>query len=426
MMHLRAPTSRFHRITSAVACLVAVGCSKKASEAPKPASPPPAKVAHIASEEQVNTIALTPQAEERLGISIAKVERRTMARKRIYGGEVTLPPGATIIISAPVAGTLLGPQAGDVPGVGARVLRRQEVFRLLPLLASERSVLSPAERIRFAEARNSIATSRIDAEGQVQSALVQVEAAKIALDRAKRLLAEQAGTARMVDDAQAQLSLAEKVLGAATARKELLDQIDLEDDPAKLKPLPIEAPREGMIRTEHAAAGEVVAPGAPLFEVMDTDTIWFRVAVYVGELADLDTSADASITHVPDRHAKPIAARAIAAPPTATALASTVDLYYEANNSSGDLRPGQRVDVAIKLRGSQESLVVPWSSIVHDIQGGTWLYVRTAEHTYARRRVAVRYVDGALAVLDHGPEIETPVVTAGAMELFGTEFGFAK
>ncbi|HEX4132745.1 MAG TPA: efflux RND transporter periplasmic adaptor subunit [Pirellulales bacterium] len=403
-----------------------VGCSQ-GNKATAPKADPPAKVAHVANEEQVNTIVLTAAAEARLGLTTAAVERRSMRRTRTYGGEVALPPGASIIVSAPVAGTLLAPKEGVAPAVGARVVRRQPMFLLLPLLASERSVLSPGERIRFAEARNTIATSRIDAQGQVQSAEVQVDAAKIALERAQRLLAEQAGTARMVDDAQAQMNLAQKVLEAALSRKELVDSIDLEDDPSKLKPLTIEAPREGIVRAEHATAGEVVAPGAPLFEVMDADPIWVRVAVYVGELAELDAEAAATITQESQSgKATPMVARSIAAPPTATPLASTVDLYYELPNPKGVLRPGQRVDVAISLRGQQESTVVPWSAVIHDIQGGTWLYEQTAEHTFVRRRVQVRQVIDNVAVLDGGAAIGAKVVTAGAIELFGAEFGFAK
>ena len=63
---------------------------------------------------------------------------------------------------------------------------------------------------------------------------------------------------------------------------------------------------------------------------------------------------------------------------------------------------------------------------MHDIHGGTWLYEQTAERTYVRRRVQVQYVSGTSAVLKEGPKKGTKVVTAGAVELFGTEFGFAK
>ncbi len=69
---------------------------------------------------------------------------------------------------------------------------------------------------------------------------------------------------------------------------------------------------------------------------------------------------------------------------------------------------------------------MPWSAVIHDIHGGTWVYERTGERTFVRRRVVVRFVTGPTAVLEGGPEVGTRVVTAGAAELFGTETGFSK
>ncbi|HEX3870877.1 MAG TPA: efflux transporter periplasmic adaptor subunit, partial [Pirellulales bacterium] len=209
---------RLFRLSLLTTILALGACQRQSTNAPAKPAPPtkiaPAAVAHIANEEQLNTIVLTEAADKRLGIEVAKVEKKSVSRTRTYGGEVFMPPGASILVSAPVAGTLDAPSGRAVPVSGAHVSRRQPIFMLLPLMGSERSVLSPAERIRFAEARNTIATARIDAEGQVQQAQVQLDAAKIALERAERLLRDQAGTARTVDEANAQVSVAQKALNA--------------------------------------------------------------------------------------------------------------------------------------------------------------------------------------------------------------------
>ena len=187
--------------------------------------------------------------------------------------------------------------------------------------------------MNYAQARNTIATSRIDADGQVQQAKVQVEAAQIMVDRAERLFREQAGTARAVDDAKAQLSLAQKTLDAAQLRKKLLDNIKLDEEVGQQTPLLIESPQQGMLRVAHVAAGEVVAAGAPLFEVMQFDPIWVKASVYVGELAEIELDKEAEISGLAGpRDTAVYPARAISAPPTATALASSVDLYYELKN----------------------------------------------------------------------------------------------
>jgi RND family efflux transporter MFP subunit len=295
-------------------------------------------------------------------------------------------------------------------------------------LSPEREVLTPAERVSLAQAQSTLLTLQVDAAGQLAQSREQVSAAKIALDRAERLLKDSAGTAKAVDDARAQLNLANAALEAAQARKKTADSIRLDGSEAgQQTPLAIESPQSGMIRMLNASPGEVVAAGAPLFEVMKFDKVWIKVPVYAGETGQLALDEPAETLPLnADQRDRGQAARPIAAPPTATPLAAAVDLYYELPNGEGRLRPGERMTVRNKLQGASEQRVVPWSAIMHDIHGGAWLYEQTAANTFVRRRAQVRYVVDNLAVLENGPPSGAKIVTAGAVELFGTEFGFAK
>ena len=54
-------------------------------------------------------------------------------------------------------------------------------------------------------------------------------------------------------------------------------------------------------------------------------------------------------------------------------------------------RCGERMTVRVKLQGANQQRVVPWSAVMTDINGGTWVYENTAAHTYVRRRVQVRF-----------------------------------
>jgi multidrug efflux pump subunit AcrA (membrane-fusion protein) len=100
-----------------------------------------------------------------------------------------------------------------------------------------------------------------------------------------------------------------------------------------------------------------------------------------------------------------------------------VDVYYELDNDDGKLYPGQKLAVTVPLRGQLKSLIVPSGAILYDIHGGAWVYEQTDAHVYARRRISVEYVAGETAVLAAGLEPGSKVVTDGAAELFGTEFG---
>ena len=90
------------------------------------------------------------------------------------------------------------------------------------------------------------------------------------------------------------------------------------------------------------------------------------------------------------------------------------------------LRPGQRVGVTIPLRTPSDSRAIPWPAVLHDIHGGTWVYEQIQPHTFRRTRVQVRYVVDGVAAVAQGPEPGAEIVTAGAAELFGTEFGTGK
>jgi len=402
------------------------GCQQSPPVTAKSAEKP-AKTTHPVSESQINTIELTEDAMTRLGLTTALAEERTMQRSRAYGADVVLPTGATVIVSSPLAGTL---QAVDKQGqlqVGQRVKEGSPLLNLLPLLSPERSVLTPAERIRFAEAKNSLAQSRIDADGQFQQATVQVEAAQIALERAERLVRDKAGTVRAVDEAKAQLQLAEKALAAARTRKQQVDSVRFDEEAGTLEAIPIPSPLTGFVRALQVRPGEMVAAGAPLFEVMHDDLLWVKVPVYVGDLDEIDPALPVRLSLLSGRHSdQDLVAKPAALPPTAIPLAAAVDLYYELPNSDRKFQPGQKISAHLTLKGDARQLAVPWSAVMHDIHGGQWVYEQTGERQFVRRRIDVGWVDGGWAAVTRGSRPGMKVVTAGTTEIAGAEFGFAK
>jgi cobalt-zinc-cadmium efflux system membrane fusion protein len=417
--HFHRRAFRFATLCLAIIC--PLGCHKATA---KPAHTEPAKVAHPVKEGELNSIQLTPEAEQRLGIETVAVERQVVRRRRTYGGEVVLPTGASITVTAPTVGTLKPVSEGSVPDVGTRVERDEPVFLLLPLLSRERDVLTPAERIAVAQARLQLSQSQVDADGQLKQAQTRVNAAEIDLDRAQRQFDGGAVARAAVDTAQAQLALAQKALAAAEQRCELLEKIELDSEAGDAAPIAIVSPRDGYLRVQHASVGQIVSAGAPLFEVMDYDPIWIKAPIYAGELPTIAENEPARVAGLGD--ADPADARTaepVQAPPSADPQAATVDLFYQLVNSDGRLRPGQRLNVTLPLREKAERLVAPWSAVVHDIYGGTWVYVSTAPQHYVRRRVQVPFVVGDLAVIESGLEEGVQVVTAGVAELFGTEFG---
>ena len=392
-----------------VSSAASIGCPSTTKPA---APPPPATVANPIKEDQLNTITLTAEAVQRLALRTAQVERKPMRRTRIYGGEVCVPVGQSILVSAPVSGTLRM-ASGGVPRAGQKVKGGQTVFQLTPLLTPE--------------GRTNLASAKIEADGQLKTAQTHVEAARVALDRAQRMLASQTGSQRLVDKAQAQFDSTQQAVAAAASRLDLLEKLAGELEQGTTPPLSIDSPLDGLLRNVAALPGENVPGGGLLFEVVNLDRVWVRVPIYVGDVAEVDAAAGAGIGDLAMRPGSTLRrAEPIHAPPTADATAGTIDLYYELENREESFCPGQRVGVALTLKSEAESLSIPWSAIIQDIHGGAWLYEQTGDRTYVRRRVAVRYVVDTTAVLAFGPPPGSQVVVAGAAELFGTETGFTK
>ena len=369
-------------------------------------SPPAAQVKNPVSEAQLTTVVLSTQAVQRLGIETTPVDSVAVAPSREVGGEVVVPPGQALTVAAPVAGTVLAPATGTIPRAGTRVATGQLLMQLVAL---------PPDRDM---AR--VQQERATAEARLQQA--RAEAARVS-----KLFAERLVSAREHEAAQAELVAAQSAFDAAEGQAALVRGSSGASAPG-LTPLAIAAPEGGVVRAVHVAPGQRVAAGASLAEIMRVDRLWVRVPIYAGDAAQFARNTEATVHGLAGAHSGPVLrALPVSAPPSADASAASVDLFYEVSAGAAQLRPGERVGVTIPLSsGGTVALVVPLAAIVRDMSGGSWVYERTDSTTFIRRRVEVSRVFGGRAVLAAGPKRGTPVVTAGAAELFGTEFGAGK
>src|SRR5918992_5129206 len=73
--------------------------------------------------------------------------------------------------------------------------------------------------------------------------------------------------------------------------------------------------------------------------------------------------------------------------------------------------------------GAARETVVPYSSLLYDTNGATWVYTAREPLVFVRAPVQVDRIEGASAFLASGPPTGTPVVSVGAAELYGAELG---
>jgi hypothetical protein len=70
--------------------------------------------------------------------------------------------------------------------------------------------------------------------------------------------------------------------------------------------------------------------------------------------------------------------------------------------------------------------VVPYSAVIYDIEGNTWIYTNPAPLTFVRAPIVVDYIEGDQAFLSQALESDDPIVTVGVIEIYGTETGVSK
>ena len=387
-----------------VTIIIASSCDNDQKTA-KPV--PPAAQSSPVKESDLNTITLTEKAVERLGIETVEIKEASIGNSRVFSGEIIATPGKTITVSASVAGTLMPPRNGRAITPGQQVVKGQELFRLV-ILPSERDLLSVQEDVTQKQIQYDVAVEKVK--------------------RASLLYAEKAGSLRAKQEAEAELAAIAAQLRVAKSRLELLRGNTTQALADRMSTLQLQAPITGIIQQVYSSPSQVLANAAPIVDIVSLNPVWVRVPVYAGDESQINNRAPASIRGLSDfaGSAASVIGKPVVGPQTSDPQATSINLFYEINNTGGDFRPGQKVSVTLPYKGVQAAIVLPYAAILYDINGGTWIYENTAPRQFVRRRVELQRVDGNMAVLQRGPKPGAKIVTAGAAEIFGTEFGGGK
>src|SRR5262249_10416208 len=67
--------------------------------------------------------------------------------------------------------------------------------------------------------------------------------------------------------------------------------------------------------------------------------------------------------------------------------------------------------------------IVPYTSVLYDLKGGTWVYVNIEPMTFVREAVRIDTIRGENVYLKYGPPSGTKVLATGVAQIFGTEVG---
>lgn len=361
-----------------------------------------------ASESDFNRVHISAETADSIGLELAHVEKRHMPDLHVYAGEMMLPSGRGVAITAPFTG-IIKEYVSSLPISGTRVRKNQTLFTLVP-------ILNP-------ETRSSMKTALVDTISQLENGETQLRSAKQAYERASQMYEDQTGSKRAMEEAKTAYDIAFRNREAAVSKKAEIEEIV---NGVGSQPFKIKAPRDAIISTLAVSTDQLVTSGHLLAEVMDTSTLWAKVPIPVGDFGGLARKSPALIANPSDLHHKdgPLA-YPIDGPVTANQTTGTVDLYYSIPNSDNKLIVGQQVNISIRSTSEKPAVAIPWSAVVFDINGGTWVYQSKGPYVFERIRIAVSYLNGPYAVITSNLPLGTEIVSKGALELLGIETGFS-
>jgi hypothetical protein len=115
----------------------------------------------------------------------------------------------------------------------------------------------------------------------------------------------------------------------------------------------------------------------------------------------------------------------VAGPPASAKVEAIMgtDLHRVILTQKAADRLGITTELVRESPAAGTAVSVPFGAVIYDKDGNAWAYTNPAPLTYVRAKLTIGHVDGVLAELTAGPAAGTPVVTVGAAELVGAEYG---
>jgi multidrug efflux pump subunit AcrA (membrane-fusion protein) len=274
------------------------------------------------------------------------------------------------------------------------------------------------------------------AELDARAAKDAFDAQQTVLENRQRLLREGAIAQKDVNDAQTAASQARTQF--ETARKRLEDlqafaqdqelkaaaaQRDAargrsESAQAQLQYSRITSPIDGVVTDLPLYPGEMPPNGQPVVTVMDLSKVIARAHISQSEAAELAVGDEARLIGPGN---VPVPAKVTQVSPALDPGNTTVEVWVEADNQDGKLRPGATLRVEIVARSVPNALVIPQTAVLSSPSGAAFAIVIDKDNQPHRRRISVGIRDAGNVQVTDGLVNGQRVATTGAFELFKLE-----
>ena len=228
------------------------------------------------------------------------------------------------------------------------------------------------------------------AELDVKTSKEALDAEQKVFDSRQQLFREGALARKELDasavslaQAKAQYQIAEKHLMAleSAGKKDQLKaakgqltsaQGKYEGAAAQLAYSEVRSPIDGVVTDRPNYAGEIPAAGAPLLTIMEIATVVARAHIPQSQAALLKVGDAATITAAGDIH---VSAKVSLVSPALDPGSTTVEIWVQAANPDGRLRPGSAVTVSIIASTLKDVVVVPASALLKTPEGASTVMI---------------------------------------------------
>jgi hypothetical protein len=167
----------------------------------------------------------------------------------------------------------------------------------------------------------------------------------------------------------------------------------------------LRAPVSGVIASRQAVPGQIVAPGATVYQIVDPERLWVEALSYRAEpigpeaVAVLADGTTVDLVHV------------------GTGLADegqAVPVQFSLTSDEAGPQVGQLVRVIASSLDRQTGIAVPRDAVLRGSNGQTIVYAKTNAERFVAREVRVEPIDGETVLVVSGLEPGVRVVSAGA------------
>ncbi|MEN3236947.1 efflux RND transporter periplasmic adaptor subunit [Methylobacterium ajmalii] len=304
------------------------------------------------------------------------VLRTTMTEQGSFHRSVELPgriipdPNASGVVQSSVGGRLSPPPSGLFPRLGTKV-RKGDVLA---------TVTPPVQAVDVSDMRQR--------QGELDQQIAIVERR---VERFRKLATTGAVAQTQLDDAQAELT-------GLHDRRAALDKI-------RQQPETLVAPVDGVVAQAIAVAGQMAAPGAMVFQIVDPNRLWVEALSF-----DALTAAQNATARLADGRTLKLAYQG-------TGLADrnqAIPVQFAVQGDATGLRVGQFVTVLAGTDTEQSGLALPRAAVVRTGNGQDVVYEHTTAERFEARPVRVEPLDGGRVLVAEGIGPGKRVVTQGA------------